>query len=61
MKWRKEIGVDLEDGEIVGEEELLGELGVRIRDVRMGPDGSLYILTDEPEPDGALMRIVTGN
>lgn len=53
--------VDLEDGEIVGEEELLGELGMRIRDVRMGPDGSLYILTDEPEPDGALMRIVRGN
>lgn len=50
--------VDLEDGEIVGQEELLSDLGVRIRDVRMGPDGALYILTDEPEPDGALMRVV---
>lgn len=50
--------VDLEDGEIVGEEELLTDLGFRIRDVRMGPDGHLYILTDEPGPDGALMRVV---
>lgn len=53
--------VDLENGEIVGQEELLGDLGFRIRDVRMGPDGHLYILTDEPEPAGALMRVVPGN
>jgi glucose/arabinose dehydrogenase len=36
------------DGEkVVSEERLLkGVLG-RIRDVRMGPDGFLYLLTDE--------------
>ncbi len=36
-------------------ERLLGELGARIRDVRVGPDGSVYLLTDEAE--GRLMRI----
>ena len=36
-------------------ESLLGELRQRIRDVREGPDGYLYLLTDEDE--GALLRI----
>ena len=36
-------------------ETLLGELHQRIRDVRQGPDGLLYLLTDED--DGALLRI----
>jgi glucose/arabinose dehydrogenase len=34
---------------------LLGELHQRIRDVRQGPDGLLYVVTDED--DGALLRI----
>lgn len=35
------------DGEkVVGEERLLGDLKERIRDVRQGPDGALYLLTD---------------
>jgi aldose sugar dehydrogenase len=44
------------DGERVVEEERLldGVLG-RIRDVRVGPDGYLYLLTDES--DGALLRL----
>jgi glucose/arabinose dehydrogenase len=32
-------------GEVVGEESLFGELSARVRDVRTGPDGALYILT----------------
>lgn len=36
-------------------ETLLTELHQRIRDVRQGPDGLLYVLTDED--DGALLRI----
>jgi glucose/arabinose dehydrogenase len=44
------------DGEQVVEEERLleGVLG-RIRDVRLGPDGQLYLLTDES--DGGLYRL----
>jgi glucose/arabinose dehydrogenase len=45
------------DGErIVGEEKLLSDLGERIRDVRNGPDGALWLLTDSPE--GRVLRIV---
>ncbi len=36
-------------------ESMLHELQQRIRDVRQGPDGFLYILT--AENDGALMRM----
>ncbi len=44
----------LKDGKIAGQEKLLGGVG-RIRDIKEGPDGLLYILTDED--DGALLRI----
>ncbi len=47
------------DGDtIIGEEKLLGDLGERIRDVRMGPDGALYVLTDHPE--GRVLRVTAG-
>ena len=45
----------MRDGRIVHEERLLeGELG-RIRDVRTGPDGYIYLLTDEG--DGVIARL----
>lgn len=47
--------VDLEDGKVVGQEILLSDLDERIRDVRLGPDGSLYILTDSEE--GRVIRL----
>ena len=34
------------DGEIVAEEALLDDEGLRIRDVRVGPDGHLHVLVD---------------
>jgi len=37
----------LEGERVVGEERLLTEKGRRIRDVRVGPDGLVYVLTDE--------------
>ncbi|WDG78346.1 PQQ-dependent sugar dehydrogenase [Pseudomonas chlororaphis] len=44
------------DGDKVGHEErLLGELKERIRDVRQGPDGYLYVLTDEDK--GKLYKV----
>ena len=39
----------------VGEEKLLTELDQRIRDVRSGPDGYVYVLVDAP--DAALLRL----
>ena len=47
--------VDLENGAVVGQEVLLTELGERIRDVRTGPDGAVYVLTDSAE--GRVLRI----
>jgi glucose/arabinose dehydrogenase len=41
--------------EEIRRERLLGTLHQRIRDVRQGPDGLLYVITDED--DGALLRI----
>jgi glucose/arabinose dehydrogenase len=40
-------------------ESLLTDLQQRIRDVRQGPDGLLYVLTEEE--DGALLRIEPAN
>jgi glucose/arabinose dehydrogenase len=40
---------------LVGRETLLGELRLRIRDVREGPDGFLYVVTDGP--GGGILRI----
>jgi glucose/arabinose dehydrogenase len=45
------------DGEkIAGEEKLLAELDERIRDVRDGPDGAIWLLTDSPQ--GRVLRVV---
>ena len=38
--------VKIRDDHVVEEETLLDELGVRIRDIRTGPDGALYVLTN---------------
>ncbi|WP_228767994.1 PQQ-dependent sugar dehydrogenase [Limnohabitans sp. DM1] len=44
------------DGEkVIREERLLQGRAGRIRDVRMGPDGLVYLLSDSP--NGALMRL----
>ncbi|WP_091832381.1 PQQ-dependent sugar dehydrogenase [Bosea lupini] len=44
------------DGEkVTGEERLLSNLGERIRDVRQGPDGFLYLLSDDS--NGKVLRV----
>lgn len=49
------VRLDVEGDTIVGEERLFaGELG-RIRDVRVGADGAIYLLTDEG--NGRLIRV----
>ena len=47
--------LELKGDKVVAQEVLLKDLGERIRDVRSGPDGFLYVLTDEP--DGRLLRL----
>jgi aldose sugar dehydrogenase len=43
---QKLVRLDIQDGKVVGEEAMLEDLGERIRDVRVGPDGAVYLLTD---------------
>ncbi len=45
----------IEGNRVVGEEHLLTERGKRVRDVRQGPDGAIYVVTDER--DGELLKI----
>ena len=45
----------IEGGEVTGEEHILADLGLRIRDVTEGPDGAVYAITDESA--GEILRI----
>jgi aldose sugar dehydrogenase len=47
------IRLVLDGNRVVAEEHLLVDLGQRIRDVRQGPDGAVYLLTD----GGSLLRL----
>jgi glucose/arabinose dehydrogenase len=40
------VRLTLNGDKVVGEERLLTENKERIRDVRQGPDGAIYLLTD---------------
>lgn len=48
--------LELDGTRVVNEERLLEDRGWRIRDVRQGPDGHLYLLTDSD--NGLLVRLV---
>ena len=43
------------EGRVVGEEKLLRDRCKRIRDVRQGPDGLIYVITDDA--NGEILRI----
>jgi aldose sugar dehydrogenase len=49
------IRLELDGDRIVREERLFEGRGLRVRDVREGPDGAIYILVDED--DGKLMKL----
>jgi glucose/arabinose dehydrogenase len=49
------LRLSLEGERVVGEQTLLGGFNARIRDVRQGPDGWIYLLTDER--DGRIVRL----
>ena len=49
------VRLRLSDGRVVLEERYVIEPGERIRDVRQGPDGLIYLLTDNPQ--GRIVRL----
>jgi glucose/arabinose dehydrogenase len=49
------VRLRLQNGRVTLEERYLHEPGERIRDVRQGPDGGLYLLTDENR--GRILRL----
>ena len=53
----RRIALD-ERGRVVRQERLFEDLGERLRDIRTGPDGALYVLTDSK--DGRVIRVVPG-
>ncbi|MAR90466.1 MAG: oxidoreductase [Pseudomonadales bacterium] len=56
LKFRQLVRLELDGNEVVGEERMLQDaVGDRIRDVVQGPDGLLYLLTDED--NGRLLRL----
>jgi len=44
------VRLTIVDDKVVSEEPLLTELNTRIREVRVGPDGAVYVLTDSGTP-----------
>jgi len=55
LKFRYLARLELHGGQVVREEKLLQDLGERIRAVRQGPDGLIYVLTDSTR--GMLLRL----
>ena len=49
------VRLELEGDKVVKEERLLRDLRERIRDVRQGPDGALWLVTDSAA--GRILRI----
>ena len=55
LAFQRVVRLSLDGDEVVAEQPLLVNFGERIRDVRQGPDGYLYLLTDDAQ--GKLLRV----
>jgi glucose/arabinose dehydrogenase len=55
LKEMRLVRLTLENDRVTGEEHLLVDRRQRVRDVRQGPDGALYIVTDQD--NGELWKI----
>ncbi len=55
LKTQLLVRLEMDANKVVREHRLLASLGARIRDVRQGPDGWIYLLTDSSE--GKLLRL----
>jgi len=53
------VRLTLVNGRVATEEQYLGDLGERIRDVQQGTDGTLYLITDSRE--GRVLRVSPGS
>ncbi len=49
------VRLEIDGDKVAGEERLLEDLGLRVRDVAQGPDGAIYVVTDED--NGEILRI----
>ena len=49
------VRLEIDGHSVTGEERLLEDLGLRIRDVAQGPDGAIYVVTDEG--NGEILRV----
>ena len=58
LKFRYLSRLVIEGDRVVREEKLLPNLNQRVRDVREGPDGFIYLLTDDR--NGQLLRLLPG-
>ena len=58
LKDMKLVRLTLDGDRVTGEEHLLADRKQRVRDVRQGPDGALYVVTDQA--DGELWRLGRG-
>ena len=56
LKFRQLVRLELQGTQVVHEERMFNDEFGRIRDVRQGPDGLLYLLTDAD--DGRLVRLL---
>ena len=56
LKFQELVRLELKNGVVVTEEKLLSQQYGRIRDVRVGPDDALYVLTDAK--NGKLLKIM---
>jgi glucose/arabinose dehydrogenase len=55
LREQRLVRLVIKDNRVTGEEHLLTDRGQRIRDVRQGPDGALYVITDQT--NGELWKI----
>jgi glucose/arabinose dehydrogenase len=55
LKFRHLVRLKFNGTKLVKEEKLLPDLNQRVRDVRQGPDGLIYLLTDHVR--GQLLRL----
>ena len=55
------VRVDMAGGQVVRREVLFPEIAERIRDIRTGRDGALYILSEGKDDEGGKLWRVSAN